>query len=475
VSPAAPGAVAGARREGAVRARGVTAGFGVGLIVVAVGFHLGARPMHDNSFLTHLATGRLILDTGGIPRHDPYSFTAPGHDWTVQSWLASLLYGLADRVGDHALLALHGAVAALLAAFLWRLTAPAPGLVTRMAAVAPTLVAGAALWAERPFMVGLVCLAATALVLEDERAHPAWLLPVGWVWVNSHGSFPYGVGLLLLAWVGRRLDRRDTVRVRRLAAWAAGGLALGALNPLGPRLLAFPLTAVRRRDQFRSIVEWASPSFADLGPAVTLVALLAALVLVVRRPSWERALVVAAFTALACVAQRNLAVAGVVVVPALAHGLGGWGQLRAGARGRLGRLATAAGLSAAALAVAGAATGPAWRLDAYPVAELAWMRARGLLHGRVATQDFVGNYRTLTEGPHGQVFVDDRYDMYPERVAGDYTALLRGRPSWKRVLDRWRIDAVLWQRDTPLASLLAESEGWRTVRRTKSWVVAVRA
>lgn len=475
MSPAAPGALAGARRRSAVRRRGATAGLGVGLVVVAVGFYLGSRPMHDNSFLTHLATGRLIVDTGGIPRHDPYSFTAPGHAWTVQSWLPSLLYGLADRVGDHALLALHGVVAAALALALWRLAAPATGLVARLAAVSPALMAGAALWAERPFMVGLVCLAVTAWALEDERVSPAWLVPVGWVWVNSHGSFPYGLGLLLVAWVGRRLDGRPTARVRRLAGWAAAGLALGALNPLGPRLLAFPLTALERREQFRSIVEWASPSFADPGPAVTLAGLLAALVLLVRRPSWERGLVVAAFTALACLAQRNLAVAGVVMVPALAHGLSGWGRLQPGAGGRVGRLTTAAGLAAVVLVVANAATGPAWRLDAYPVAELAWMRARGLLAGRVATQDFVGNYRTLAEGPAGEVFIDDRYDMYPRRVADDYTALLRGRSSWERVLDRWRIDAVLWERDAPLATLLAASGDWRVVHRTKGWVVAVRS
>ncbi|MER3452401.1 MAG: hypothetical protein C4344_01495, partial [Acidimicrobiia bacterium] len=192
--------------------RAPVAATGIGLVVTAVGFHLGARPMHDKSFLTHLATGRLILDTG-IPRTDPYSFTAHGAGWTVQSWLPSLAYGLADRIGDHALVVLHGLVAAVLAALLWRLSAAAPGLVARVAAVAPTLVSGAGLWAERPFMVGLVALAVTVLAVEDERVHPAWLVPVGWVWVNSHGTFPYGLLFLGLTWAGRRADGAPTARV----------------------------------------------------------------------------------------------------------------------------------------------------------------------------------------------------------------------------------------------------------------------
>ncbi len=59
------------------------------------GLSIGIDQLSDNSFFTHLATGRLIL-AHGIPRHDVYSFTAAGEPWVVQSWLASLLYGWVD-------------------------------------------------------------------------------------------------------------------------------------------------------------------------------------------------------------------------------------------------------------------------------------------------------------------------------------------------------------------------------------------
>ena len=66
---------------------------GVGFAVW--GLSIGIDQLSDNSFFTHLATGRLILDHG-IPHHDVYSFTAPGEPWVVQSWLASVLYGWID-------------------------------------------------------------------------------------------------------------------------------------------------------------------------------------------------------------------------------------------------------------------------------------------------------------------------------------------------------------------------------------------
>src|SRR3954447_3092928 len=60
------------------------------------GFGVGIERLSDNSFFTHLATGRWILDHG-IPRRDFYSFTAPGSKWVVQSWLAEVLYAQLDR------------------------------------------------------------------------------------------------------------------------------------------------------------------------------------------------------------------------------------------------------------------------------------------------------------------------------------------------------------------------------------------
>src|SRR4051812_20017098 len=67
-----------------------TAAFAVG------GWKIGLQRLHDNSFFVHLTTGRWILDHG-IPRHDAYSFTAPGARFVAQSWLAELVYGLLER------------------------------------------------------------------------------------------------------------------------------------------------------------------------------------------------------------------------------------------------------------------------------------------------------------------------------------------------------------------------------------------
>ena len=67
-------------------------------------------------------------------------------------------------------------------------------------------------------------------------------MPIVWVWVNSHGSFPLGMLWLVLVTAGAWIDRR---RISLLYMVAFGlGLVAAAINPLGPKLLVFPVDCV---------------------------------------------------------------------------------------------------------------------------------------------------------------------------------------------------------------------------------------
>ena len=138
----------------------------VGAVVVMIGAYIGAAALGDNSFFTHLATGRYILEDG-FPTRDVYSFTAPGERWVVQSWLVSVVYGALDRVvGLVGIRAFSAVLAGAVAGIMWTLTRPAKGLVARLAICVVGLTLGATIWAPRPLMVGLVLLGLTLLVAE---------------------------------------------------------------------------------------------------------------------------------------------------------------------------------------------------------------------------------------------------------------------------------------------------------------------
>ena len=127
--------------------------------------------------------------------------------------------------------------------------------------------------------------------------------------------------------MGRRLDHRPPRRLLRLLAFSVVGTALGALNPLGLRLLLFPVHLLGQRAVLSHVIEWQSPDFSKPENLIFLGHLLLALLLLMRRPSWEDGIVAAGFGLLGAVALRNTAVASFALAPVLARGLGRIGSI----------------------------------------------------------------------------------------------------------------------------------------------------
>jgi len=455
-----------------VRTPRVSAAVGAGFVVW--GAAVGLVRLHDNSFLTHVATGRLIV-AHGVPHTDPYSFTALGHPWVVESWLASVLYAEVGRLGTHGLQFLHAALAATLAGLVWILTRPAGTLAGRIVVASAALSIGTGYWSPRPLLIALVLFAVVILLAEQPRGSPWLLVPVMWVWVNVHGSWGLALAYLVVRLIGRAMGGGDLGRLRRLIGATVVGTLLGAVNPSGIRLLTYPLRLATDHQAFAHIVEWESPSFSDLTNLVLLATVLVSLVLLVaRRGALEDALVVGVFFAMACLASRNVPVASLAVTPVFARGLAGLGSLDGARRGVLPVGLLALWLWLAAVLAAHALRSPEFELAAYPVAAVDAMQVHGLAPGRVATQDYVGNYLEFRYGSRASAFIDDRVDMYPKSVETAYGILLGGAPGWQGVLDRYHVHAVLWAKHEPLAGLLAQSPRWQIAWQDSRWVVAVR-
>lgn len=450
--------------------------------LVLFGFHLGARPIGDNSMFTHLRTGVDMATTGSIPRTDPYSVTAAGDRWTVQSWLPEWTYGWAHRLGGYRLVVLEQALLiAFLAWLVVRLARAGSPLRSALAGLVAVGI-GAALWTPRPLLFGLICMALMITVVE-RRSSPWLLLPIVWLWVNSHGSFPLGLAWLGARALGEGLDWHSWPREasRYIGAFLAG-LVVSIANPLGARLLFFPLTLGAKQAAFKSIVEWRSPDFSRAGGHTVLFFLALAFVLLLRaKLGWRDVLPVVGFVVAALLAARNIGPLAVVVAPSLGRALRrsestGPGVARSvGANERLNRVVLATLCAAFLLLGTTIFTNNGLDVVGYPVGAVTYLESQGLLAEphHLAHQDFVGNYLTLRYGDRARVFVDDRFDMYPLSVSADYSTLLGGRAGALEVLDRRHIDVVLWKRALPLAVLL-DAKGWRETFSEGEYVVLQR-
>lgn len=462
----------------APRLGGIDLARAMGMFVVLCGFVVTARTLADNSLFTHLATGRIILDSGSVPSVDPYSVTAAGRPWTVQSWLPSLIYAAIEAAWSAGgIRLLNGVLGAALAGGLWRLSRPADGLVSRAGLVLLPTAMGATWWASRPLLFALVLFTAALVIWQSDRGG-VLLAPIVALWVNSHGSFPLLFVFLALAGAGRAADDRALPRPElRLLGWSLVGAALAATSGLGRRLLVFPVQLLDRREALEGVTEWSTPSFTHWTEYLFLVNLGLLVLAARRRAGWRGLLPALGFVVAGLLAVRNFAVAGPVVVATLSAPLAGaFGWERGHDHGRVPRMVAVSavcGLMATAVAVI---VTPPFNLTPYPVVAVDRLEQRGLIANpevSVLHREAVGNYLTLRYGTRAADFIDDRFDFFPLDVVADHRNLVAG-VGVEEIIARRAPDVVLWESDSVVVRTLGADKNWSIATEADGWTVLCR-
>ncbi|HID24571.1 MAG TPA: hypothetical protein EYP14_19530, partial [Planctomycetaceae bacterium] len=216
------------------------------------------RPLWHTDLWGHLAYGRIIWRTGGLPETEPLMPLARGVPFIDTQWLSQLIgYGVATALGVEGLKFAYGlAIAAcavlLLVSFQRRTRRTWLALLGLLAFLG---VAWQQIAIIRPQLAGMICF--TFLLAVLARRSPArwhWCaVPLLFVlWANLHGSFVVGLGLLASFCLGRAIDvirhtghwlspfrdrrTRDSFLLTELAAGAA------LINPYGLGLYLEVLT-----------------------------------------------------------------------------------------------------------------------------------------------------------------------------------------------------------------------------------------
>jgi hypothetical protein len=436
------------------------------------GFIVGARPLNDSSFMTHLRTGDLILRSG-IPRHDTYSFTASGTKWIAQSWLAEVLYRVVfDIAGGVGLRLLGGIIGALIGGLLfwlgWKLSQDRvrAGLLAALVFVVILKV-----WSIRPLIFGVLAMLFLVVIVELPHVRlarrPLIAIPIlMWCWTNTHGTFVIGFAYLGLHLIGRALDgkppRHGTRELQLLYATVVSGV-LALVNPYGLDLVLFPVRLMTRGSQVLADVdEWQRPHITELGGFFFALLVITTVVVLVRKRvragDW---LVAVAFIALGAYAIRNVGLAAIVLLPILAR------LLRRDVpvpdpRLPIHRIALSAVIAALAFAALFVWATPSWDTARYPVGALRALREEQLNGRRLFTDDGWGGYVILAR-PDQKVFFDDRYDMYPVAVNVAYERISHAHSGWVEALDRDSVDVVMWRPGTALSASLSKRSEWTQV------------
>ena len=436
----------------------------------------------------------------GIPRSDPFTYTALGRPWVTHEWLSEALFALLHRLGGIDLLVVFKSLLAGLAVALSalagmvgfrsrdRIVGGAVGALLAAPLIAPRAFV-------RPHMLTALFIGALLLLLrlESSSGRRRWrllLAPLFLIWANLHSGFVLGFALVGLYWAGEALGEKLGGQPRSVpSVWKDRALALGLclaaslINPHLFRAHLYPFHLVAREEVRGGIVELRStfhPAYRGAFFVKGLIIAGVAGALLVwdsrKRLVWSLLLPAGLFAALAVASVRGLSEFAVVLPATLAA--------HATELGRRRRLGPVVGICVILLALAGGAVafvrgtpmgrgevdriGRALEPGSCPVAAARFLREERPA-GRIFNLLSYGGYLIDALGPEQKVYIDGRLDVFPPGFLKAYGRLLETGEGWKETVDRYDITIAVVNyvphadRDRGLRSRLREDPDWACV------------
>jgi hypothetical protein len=442
-------------------------------LLVCLTFCFCAMRFNDPDIWWHLKLGQEVWQTHAVPNADHWSFTVYGKPWIAHEWLSQLFLYTVWRAGGFEALQL------------W-LCLLSSGIVVMVYVLCrrycgnPTVAAlggflafffGTIGFSIRPQLVGFALLVIELLLLErawSGRPRLLWCLPPLFaLWVNCHGSYMLGLGILcaasLCAWKARRGPG-----VRLLAGVLVSSAAALVINPVGFKLLAYPLDPfLHEHTSMTFVQEWLPLTTQDIrgiGLFVVLSALLVAGLTGKARATAFELMVLIPVSFLAIRHTRMVFVFGIICAPIVCRIVAG---LISPAKPRVDYLPANAFLMLLAALGCYAAFPSAQKIQASidshnPVAAVRFIRQSGLRGPML--NDYVWGGYLIWALPEQKVFVDGRGDVY------DWAGVLAQYRDWvsldadpARLLDDYRIGFCLLPVASPAARFMPHLAGWTKV------------
>lgn len=481
------------------------------LLVAGFGFLLKLRLV---DFWWHLKAGEIIVTTRSLPRTDLFSFTCAGKLFVLQNWLVEILYYATYRAGGLQLIVFLNALLLVLALLpIYALCREATTSL-RLSVLATLLAAVSLLYfgSVRTQVFSFVLFGVYYWVLSGYRQRRRdWLFTLPMLmalWINLHGAFVLGLGLIgifLVAEAARRFFHgpiQDVLSVRELGRLALV-LVVSAIatlaNPETYKIYAYVRTVAGTAYSRSQILEWQIPRVDDVegillfyGPFFIT---LAVLVFSRRKPDITEFVLFLAFAVFALMAIRNAVWFVLISAPILARylprvdwmgfleplrrfravgSLADWVVSRKSAeapiRYRLNRQIAVLMLTIIVLVspwiyphLGNPIFGSTLWEKTTPVSAMDYIQQQGL-QGNFFHPQFYGDYLIWRLWPQQRSFIDGRVHLFDDAVIQNYRLVFRDS-HWAEHLSQYDIKYLLLSKSEEDNRMMMDaaraSAGWR--------------
>jgi len=465
----------------------------------------GKNLLNDGDTGYHIRAGEFILDTLSVPRHDMFSFISPALPWTAHEWLAEIIMALVHHAGG-----LTGVVVffALIIAgtfhLYFTLLRRNNGNIYLAIMLVMMVIASAKIhFLARPHIFSLPIMVVWYFLLDTYQYKDRdrlYILPfIMLLWVNLHGGYVVGLFLIGVYLLGNLVQlftsqnesrQQAAAKAKKLALLLFACLAASLVNPIGYRILLFPFKLVSDTYIMDHVSEFMSPNFHQ--PYYFKYMLLGIIILFAATREKLNVIeltLIVFFANMSLYSARYMPIFAIFSAPIilkrcdylaeqtsnkvvnfLKRSAERIGSLDASANGLV--WPTAAIALVAVMVVSGR-TGFAFDEKLKPVAAVRFLLSENI-SGNMFNDDEFGDYVIYSSYPHYKVFIDGRLDMYGAKQLKEYFKVTNIERDWEKILEKYRIDWILFGSDTVLTRHLQENRNWRLIYADRTSSIFVR-
>lgn len=457
----------------------------LGILLIAL------KPIEDPDFWWHLKTGELIAQEHQVPHFDGYSFTAAGKPWIAHEWLSELIIFKLYDWGGFILPIISFAILILIA---FGLTIFRCDDRSNLYTIGFSLILGAIMstpiWGVKPQVFSILYTSLFLFFLDryikNQKILDLLPLPVIMLfWVNQHGSFIVGIGIIAIYLLGILIDSvfsiyKEAKSIRSIFSKTIFTLAItliictlvALLNPNGARILLYPFQTIGDPSIRQFVQEWAAPDFQErtwIPLAVMYLALIGFSLKSRRSISTINLLLCLVLGYAALSAVKHVPLFALVSIPVLAYQMSSVIHIPV-TEFRKNWLST----SFILLVLIGSlifVTSNVLTLKekqqaiiqkSLPVYAVDLIKKNGL-DGQLFNSYNWGGYLIWNLYPEQKVYIDGRCDMYGADFMKHYVNIYFAMDGWQEALDKENIKYVLVEPNTSLANALRQSSKWTLI------------
>ncbi|RZB37651.1 MAG: hypothetical protein SRB2_00753 [Desulfobacteraceae bacterium Eth-SRB2] len=459
-------------------------------------FCVGSRLLIDCDTGYHIRAGEYILNTFSIPKHDIFSFHAPPLQWTAHEWLSEVVMAMVHRaVGLTGIVVFFSFIISLVYYLLFKIIRMDRGNIILAAfIVLIVLTASQVHWFARPHIFSLLLLLIWYYLLDEyeyQRRNYLYLLPLLMLlWVNLHGGFLAGfilLGVYLSGNVVMSINSKGSEKyiykkkARLIGLITVVCVLVSLINPYGYHILMFPFNLISKKFIMDNIAEFLSPDFHTfVVKAFEFLFLLFFTLLAVSKVRLNiiELTMVLLFAHMSFFSLRYIPLFSIIVAPVLMRKSQ---QILKSTNGKLADFIKIRSISisetdasakgyvwpamAVAIVVIFAVTGKIdykFNVKTKPVNAVNFFTKENI-QGNMFNNDEFGDYIIYAAWPKYKVFFDGRSDMYGVDRLKEYMKVARVEPGWDEVLEKYKINWIIYNANSPLSLLLMEKDDWKLI------------